>query len=192
MPSTRAERVIAVLLATLAAAAIADLVHPNRLGLLVLVPVPIVSAVVLTPRATMTLSGLSSVMALVLPGSLYEAGAIRFVRVAAVVGLSVLAIAAASWRQRLVAARNELLADHAAAEQGRREALEVNDAVLQEVVAARAWLDMGRTAEAGRALTRALERTRGLVGGLLGHDLSPVPGDLVRRGETDGTETRSA
>ena len=192
MPSTGTERVIGGMLAALAGMAIADLAHPNREGLLVLVLVPMASALVLRARATASMSALCILLALVLPGSLYEAGAIRFVRVGAVAGLSLLAIAAATWRQRLNAARDELVAQYAAAEQGRREALQVNDALLQEVVAARAWLGMGRMAEAGHALNRAVEASRGVVGGLLGHERSPRPGELVHREQAEGKETRSA
>lgn len=180
MPRTGGERTVLGLFTALAGMTIADLVHPNRPGLLVLILVPLLSAVLLRPRATATLSIVCVLLTVTLPGSLYEAGTMRFVRAAAIGGISAMAVVAAIWRQRLTSARLDLMAHRAMLERDRREALQVNDAILQDVFTARMWLEMGREAEASRALGRALESTRELVGGLLGDDRSPRPGDLVR------------
>lgn len=188
VPRTGAERIVLGLFAALAGMSIADLVQPNRPGLLVLIVVPLLSAVLLRPRATATLSTVCILLAVTLPGSLYEAGAVRFIRVAAIAGISAMAMVAAIWRQRLTAARLELVSQRTTTERDRREALHVNDAILQEVFTARMWLEMGREAEASEALTRALESTRALVSELLGDDRAPRPGELVR---TDAPGTGS-
>jgi hypothetical protein len=187
MPRTGSDGIVLGMFAALAATSTADLVHPNRPGLLVLVLVPLLSAVLLRPRATATLSIVCALLAMTLPGSLYEAGAVRFVRVAAISGIAVMAIVAAIWRQRLVAARMDLMAQRAALDRDRREALHVNDAILQDVFTARMWMEMGRESEASRALGRALEATRDLVSGLLGDGRTPRPGELVRA-ESSETE----
>lgn len=192
VPRTGSERIVVGLFAALAGMSIADLVEPNRPGLLVLILVPLLSAVFLRPRATATLSVVCVVLAMTLPGSLYEAGAVRFVRVAAISGISAMAIVAAVWRQRLLAARLDLVAQEATLERDRREALQVNDAILQDVFTARMWLEMGRAPEASRALGRALEATRALIGGLLGDDRTPRPGDLVRAEDPQAKPVQSA
>jgi hypothetical protein len=171
---------------------IADLVDPNRPGLLVLILAPLLAAVLLRPRATATLSVVCVLLALTLPGSLYEAGAIRFIRVAAIAGISVMAIVAAIWRQRLTSARLDLLAQRASLERDRRAALEVNDAILQDVFTARMWMVLGRQAEASQALTRALESTSGFVGSLLGDSHIPRAGELVRRDARAGGRVPTA
>ena len=192
MPRTGNERIVLGLFTALAGTSIADLVHPNRPGLLVLILVPLLSAVLLRPRATATISLVCVLLAVTLPGSLYEAGAVRFVRVAAISGISAMAIVAAIWRQRLLAARVDLVSQRTATERDRREALHVNDAILQDVFTARMWLEMGREAEASEALTRALESTRALVSELLGDDRAPRPGDLVREENADTPSVQSA
>src|SRR5579884_3390833 len=133
MPRTASERIVLGLFTALAGMSIADVVHPNRPGLLVLILVPLLSAVLLRPRATATLSVVCVVLTTILPGSLYEAGAVRFVRVAAIGGIAILAVVAAVWRQRLTSARLDLAAQRATLERDRREALQVNDAILQDV-----------------------------------------------------------
>lgn len=187
------EAATGLLLAALAGATIADLVYPNRPGLIVLVLVPMGGAVLLRPRTTATLSVLSTLLALVLPGSLNDGGALRFVRVVAIGGVSLLAVLAAIWRRRLQRTETDLQAERRAAERNRREALEVNDTILQDVFSAHTWLELGREREATAALGRALESTRRLVGGLLGPEREPRPGDFVRDDEpgTDRTNIRA-
>ena len=178
-----AERAVVLLLAALAGTSIADLVHPNRPGLIILVLVPLVAAVLLRPRATATLAVMSTLLALTLPGSLDDAGAVRFVRVIAIGGISLLAVVAAVWRRRLQRVEVDLQAERQAAEHNRREALAVNDTILQDVFAAHTWLELGREREASAALGRALESTRRLVGSLLGPEREPRAGDFVRAEE---------
>jgi hypothetical protein len=192
VPRTGSERIVVGLLAALFGMTIADLVDPNRPGLLVLILAPLLAAVLLRPRATATLSVVCVLLALTLPGSLYEAGAIRFIRVAAIAGISVMAIVAAIWRQRLTSARLDLLAQRASLERDRRAALEVNDAILQDVFTARMWMVLGRQAEASQALTRALESTSGFVGSLLGDSHIPRAGELVRRDARAGGRVPTA
>ena len=181
VPRTGSERIVVGLFAALAGMSIADLAHPNRPGLLVLIVVPLLAAILLRARATATVSAACVLLAMTLPGSLYDAGAVRFVRVAAIAGISIMAIVGAVWRQRLTSTRLDLLAQRANVERDRREALEVNDSVLQDVFTARMWMALGRQLEASEALTRALESTSSLVSSLLGEDHTPKAGELVRR-----------
>ncbi|HZU73397.1 MAG TPA: hypothetical protein VE990_11570 [Acidimicrobiales bacterium] len=125
------------------------------------------------------MSVLCTVLAFVLPGSLYESGTIRYVRLAGVLGVSTLAIAASVWRTQLVRTQSDLAAQQRGAERGRRDALELNDAVLQELFTARTWLGLGHEAEAIESLDKALGSTRGLVSDLLGEG-AVRPGELVR------------
>lgn len=179
------------LLAAILGAALADLVVQNQPSLVVLVVVPLTAAVLVRVRATITLSILCALLSLVLPGSLFDHGSLRLVRVAGTAGVAVLAVASAVWRERLVRVQMELLAERQGVDRNRQEALEVNDTILQDVFAARTWLDMGREGQASLALDRALGSTRELVSGLLGEDRTPRPGELVRaeRNRVSGNDT---
>ena len=62
----------------------------------------------------------------------------------------------------------------------RREALEINDAVLQRLVVAQAAAEQGKEQEARTALNEAVEEARTIITGLLDEDIRP--GDLRRDG----------
>lgn len=67
----------------------------------------------------------------------------------------------------------------------RQQALELNDRVVQGLVAAKAAFELGRTNEGMDAISATLDRAKAIVSGLLA-DISPErdvqPGDLVRKG----------
>jgi len=75
----------------------------------------------------------------------------------------------------VVRALVQRLADHAAQreEDSRRQALQINDSILQGLVVARAAQEQGRDVEVEAALTRTLEEARTIITDLLGEDVSP-------------------
>jgi PAS domain S-box-containing protein len=89
-----------------------------------------------------------------------------------------------SERLRAIEAANEL----AALRRRRREALELNDTVVQQLAAARLALDLGRHGDVARLTERALGNAQAIVSQLLserqgGQSDRLRPGDLVRTGE---------
>lgn len=181
------ERVVLALVLAVFGAAIADLVQANQPSLVVLVVVPLCSAIVLRPRTTVTMAVLCTVLAVILPGSLWQDGSLHLVRVFGTAGVALLSVLSAVWRQRLTAVQIELNAERRAVHRDRQEALEVNDTILQDVFAARTWLELGRERQASAALGRALDSTRELVAELLG-DRAPRPGQLVREHDSPDEE----
>jgi len=167
-----------------------DVLDPNKAALLPLVAAPLVAAVALSPRATALISALCVALLLVLPQSFVTNDGVRYLRLSALVSLSVVAVVASVLRQRLVSAqiRLEVAADRA--EETHRRALELNDRVHQNIFAARAWSQMGRKEDADAALDRALEATSSLLAGMLeGADLDS--GYLTQRSvgeELDGPD----
>lgn len=85
----------------LAAVAAIEVWHANRVGLLVLVAVPLAAAVLLDRRAAVTLSLTCAVLGIVLPGSLWETSTVHFVRVSGITAACAAAAAGAFWRERL-------------------------------------------------------------------------------------------
>lgn len=185
------ERLALALLLAVFGASIADLVQANQPSLVVLVVVPLCSAIVLRPRTTITMAVLCTALAVVLPGSLWQDGSVHLVRVCGTAGVALLSVLSAVWRQRLTTVQMELNAERRAIHRDRQEALEVNDTILQDVFAAHTWLELGRDRQAGMALGRALASTRDLVAGLLGEDRTPRPGELVREHDDAGRHEAS-
>lgn len=79
--------------------------HPNRVGLLVLVVVPLIAGVLLDRRTAVGLAAACAVLAFVLPGSLWATSTIHFVRLSAVAAACAASAAAAFWRERLTTTR---------------------------------------------------------------------------------------
>lgn len=176
---------LAVLLALVAAAAGADVASRSRFALLPLVVAPPFGAVVLRWRATILVSVLATGLMMGIPGGILDGPGVNVVRLAAMVSLGALGAGAAGWRERLQTARARLVVEQAEAAAQRRAAIEVNDTLLQTLVAAHAWLSAGRSDEALGAVEQALVATRQLVTGLLG-DVAVRPGDLVRSAPAEG------
>ncbi|HET9731313.1 MAG TPA: hypothetical protein VFP54_01450 [Acidimicrobiales bacterium] len=179
IPAAYGNQAAVAALVAMATAAIADLVHANQMSLAVLVAAPIVTAFLSRSRAVVTIATLSAILALVLPGSLMQQGSVRYVRVLGTIGVDVLSVGAAVLRERLTDARVRLRMIRERRERDRREALEINDTVLQELVTARSWMAMGKPDRASVAVDRALQGAQGLVEDLLG-DVPIQPGSLMR------------
>jgi len=98
--------------------------------------------------------------------------------------LTVLAAAAAAVAiSSLVTALRKEMDERAALERRFRhsQALQMNDAVVQDLAVAKYSLDSEDTTQAREALERALERSKEIVGTLIPEDDPIHPGDLTRR-----------
>jgi hypothetical protein len=174
----RSDLTAALFTAVLAAGSILDEAHPTRAVLLALVLVPLGASLLLGPRLASVFAAGCLLLAFVLPDSLYEHGQLRYVRVSAIAGMCLLSAGTAWWRDRATHTYIEASVQGRVAERTRRAALSVNDAIVQDLVAASTWLDLGQAEAARQPLARALGRSSSLVRELLG-DAMPEPGDLT-------------
>ena len=78
-------------------------------------------------------------------------------------------------------------AERQIAEAQRREALALNDAVVQGLVASKLALEMNDLDRCSRSLAETLQGAKEIVARLLGESGEIVPGDLVRTDDVEGS-----